>query len=71
MNVDTKFHVKPFGLGSLIGVLILLVQYLAVVLTILVMVKGTSVLDPIMPLGQAVMEWIAQLTSSATPPTNP
>lgn len=70
MNVDVKFQQKPMGLGTLIGILILMAQYVGLALAILVMLKGTSVLDPIVPIGQDFMAWIAKMTSAAMPASN-
>ena len=67
MNVGTKFETRPMGPSTLIGILILTAAYLGLVVAMLVVIKGTSVLDPIAPLGQTVMAWIGNITC-ATPP---
>lgn len=67
MNVDVKFQQKPMGLGTVIGILILTAQYLGLALLILVMIKGSSVLNPVAPIGQDLMALIAKMISAATP----
>lgn len=70
MSATAKFQQKPMGFGAILGFLILTAQYLGVALVILVLIKGTGVLDPIMILGQDLMAWMAKIISTA-PPTAP
>ncbi len=69
MSASAKFEHKPVGLGGFFVLLLLTAQYLALALAILVMIKGVSVLDPVAPIGQDVMAWIAKI--SGTTPAGP
>ncbi|MBS0251335.1 MAG: hypothetical protein JSR78_09750 [Proteobacteria bacterium] len=69
MSASTRFEHKPIGFGGFIVFLLLTAQYLALALAIVVMIKGTSVLDPVAPVAQDLMAWFAKLigTTPAAP----
>jgi len=64
MNASVKFHQKPMGLGTLIGFLILTVQYVGLAFVVWIILNGHSGVDPIASVGEAITTLIDKVSAS-------